>query len=173
MTTHSIPPVDVSSFQSADHPIIEWPQSNKRNVCRFIGAIITVPYTSQSTTDSMSNAEIIENQSPVEFASVTMPATNDNGFGLGKVTEEVWAIRLQDKGTSEKAEMPSNTYRRLKIPGVGPKGHEVYYYDLTSLAIDILSNMKLENDFGRGWSKVPKNKTDSKIKLVQVIISKR
>ena len=97
MTTYPIPPIEVSSFQSADHPIIEWPQSNKRNVRRFIGSIITVPYTSQST-DSMSNAEIIENQSPVEFASMTMPATDDNGFVSVKVTEEVWVTRLQDKG---------------------------------------------------------------------------
>ena len=136
MTTHSIPPVDVSSYQSADHPIIEWPQSNKRNVCRFIGAIITVPYTSQSTTDSMSNAEILENQSPVEFASVTMPATDDNGFASVKVNEEVWATRLQDKG-NKKEEMPANTYHCSKIPSVGPNGHDVYYYNLTSLAIDI------------------------------------
>ena len=99
--------------------------------------------------------------------------TNDNVFASGKVTKEVWATLLQDKGTSEKDDIPANTYCRSKIPGVGPKGHEVYYFDLTSLAIDILSNMKLENDLGRGWSKVPKNKTDAKIKLVQVIISKR
>ena len=33
--------------------------------------------------------------------------------------------------------------------------------------------MKLENDLGRGWSKVPKNQTDAKVKLVQVMLLKR
>ena len=61
-----------------------------------------------------------------------MPSTEDNVFVLVKVTEEVCASRLQDKGIV-KDEMPANTYRPSKIPGVGPKGHEVYYYDLTSL----------------------------------------
>ena len=115
---------------------------------------------------------MLENESPVKFSSTATPAPDINGYMSVKVPDEKWDTRLQDKGC-DKGGMPSKTYNRSQIPGIGPKGHEVYYYDLISLAIDILHNMKIENDLGRGWSKVPKNKRDCKVKLVQVILCKR
>ena len=120
----------------------------------------------------MSSAAMMENESLVKFSSTTTPAPEISGYMSVKVADEKWHARLQDKGC-DKDGMPSKTYNRSQIPGIGPKGHEVFYYDLTSTAIDILHNMKMENDVGRGWSKIPKNKTDAKVKLVQVILCKR
>ena len=163
---------DISSIDTDDHPIIERSTSAERDIRCLAGLIVLIPCTLQSTDNHNSNAAMLENESPVEFTSTTTPAPDINGYMSVKVPDEKWDTRLQDKGC-DKEGMPSKTYNRSQIPGIGPKGHEVYYYDLISLAIDILHNMKIENDLGRGWSKVPKNKRDCKVKLVQVILCKR
>ena len=117
----------------------------------------------------MSNQQLIVNQSPVESTSNATPAVDDP-FSSVRVPDALWTTRLQDKGCSKEM-MPAKLYNRAQIPPIGPKGDEIYYFDLTSTAIDILTNMKLESDLGRGWSKVPKNRTDAKVKLVQVKLS--
>ena len=50
---------------------------------------------------------------------------------------------------------------------------EVYYYHLTSIAVDYLKLFTEENTLGRGWAKVPKNKSDVKVKIVGVILALR
>ena len=50
---------------------------------------------------------------------------------------------------------------------------EVYYYHLTSSAVDLLKIFQTENTLGRGWAKVPKNKSDAKLKIVGVILALR
>ena len=37
---------------------------------------------------------------------------------------------------------PKITYRQSKIPEYGPKETPLYYYDLTSIAIDFIKNFK-------------------------------
>ena len=164
-STHRTSVIDISSIDTDDHPIIEKSMSAELDIRCLAGLIVLIPCTLQSTDNHNSNAAMLENESPVEFTSTTTPAPDINGYMSVKVPDEKWDTRLQDKGC-DKGGMPSKTYNRSQIPGIGPKGHEVYYYDLISLAIDILHNMKIENDLGRGWSKVPKNKTDAKVKLV-------
>ena len=146
--------------------------STEQDSCSLQGFIVLIPSTLQFHNNTMSSAAMIENESPVEFSSMMTPAPNINGYMSVKVTDERWHARLQDKGC-DKDGMPSKTYNRSQIPGIGPKGHEVFYYDLTAIAIDMLHNMKMENNVGRGWSKLPKNKTEAKVKLVQVILCKR
>ena len=50
---------------------------------------------------------------------------------------------------------------------LGTKDGPIYYYDLTSIAIDISLKIYVENTMGRGWSKLPKNKTNVKTKIVK------
>ena len=69
--------------------------------------------------------------------------------------------------------MPQKHYRWSQIPPIGPEGDQTCYFQLTSIVIDILLLMKVEKDLGRGWSKVPNNRTDAKVKLVQVMLSTR
>ena len=170
-STHRTSLVDVFAIDTVGHPIIQRSTSSERDVGSLAGLIIRIPSTLQSANNSMS---LFEDQSPVECTLTTTPPPlpDINGYMSVSIADERWHARLQDKGC-DKDKMPSKTYNRSQIPGIGPKGHEVFYYDLTSLAIDILSNMKTENDLGRGWTKVPKNKTEAKTKLVQVILCKR
>ena len=162
------------SFQSesGDVPIIESSSSIRHSRHCYIGSVVTIHITSQST-GIMSSSQLIQNESPVESSDATLDAVgNGDGYASVQIKDDVWNLRLQDKG-STKEMMPAKTYERSQIPPIGPEGYQTYYYDLTSIAIDILSNMKMENELGRGWSKVPKNRTDAKIKLVQVILRTR
>ena len=61
--------------------------------------------------------------------------------------------RLQDKGCNLH-QLPKNTYKMSKIPPYGPKEKSLYYYHLTSIAIDYIKNFKKEKDLDRGWNKV-------------------
>ena len=159
-------------FEFNDHAFIEPSSSIYRHHQSFVGLIVTInKYTLQSTY-GMSNQQLIENQSPVEFVSTTLATDDDEVYASVRIPDHLWTQRLQDKGCT-KDKMPAKVYQRAKIPPFGPKGDEIYYYGLTSIAIDIIANMKLENDLGLGWSKVPKNRTDAKVKLVQVILSVR
>ena len=99
----------------------------------------------------MSNQQLLEHQSPVEFLSTSpsTPAFDDDAYPAVHIPDEVWATRLQDTGCT-KAMMPAKVYQRAKIPPIEPKDNETYYYQLTSTAIDIIGNMKLESDLGWG-----------------------
>ena len=50
---------------------------------------------------------------------------------------------------------------------------ELYYYNLNSIAIDYLKIFVNEYTCGRGWAKVPKNKTDAKVKIIDVLLAIR
>ena len=49
----------------------------------------------------------------------------------------------------------------------------VYYYDLTTNAIDLSHKMEMESMIGRGWNKPLKNKTDIKVKIVERLLAMR
>ena len=77
----------------------------------------TVVTTSSSSTRQTSSGPI-----DTSFASVRIP------------TEE-WKRRLQDGGCAKSA-LKKKTYQKNKIPGYGPVECPIFYYDLTSIAID-------------------------------------
>ena len=64
-----------------------------------------------------------------------------------------WNDWLQDRGCSIH-HLPKPTYKQSKIPPYGPKEKSLYYYHLTSIAIDYIKNFKKEKDLDRGWNKV-------------------
>ena len=49
----------------------------------------------------------------------------------------------------------------------------VYYYKITSIAIDYANLFKKEHELGRGWSKVPKNTTYIKVKIIECLLAMR
>ena len=83
-----------------------------------------------------------------------------------------WKNRIQDVGCS-KAELKVKRYKGSNISPYGPKEAPIYYFHLTSIAIDYLKCFKKEKDLGRGWAKVPKNPTDIKTKIVERFLSMR
>ena len=90
--------IDVSSLDADNHPIFERSTSTEQDSCSLQGFIVLIPSTLQLHNYTMSSAAMIENESPVEFSSITAPAPNINGYMSVKVTDERWHARLQDKG---------------------------------------------------------------------------
>ena len=135
-------------FEFGDIQIIDSSSLIRHSRHCFIGLIVTIYNTSQST-GIMNSSQLLENQSPVESSDTSKDAVSDDGYASVRVPDDVWKARIQDKGCT-KEQMPAKTYERSQIPPIGPDGHQIYYYALTSIAIDILSNMKLGNDLGRG-----------------------
>lgn len=108
---------------------------------------------------------------------------NDNDAGTGPETvpaseseilipDEIWSIRIQDRGCC-KDELHKKTYRKSQIPGIGPDDDKKYYYGLASIAIDFIKIFNKEQELGKGWTKVPKNKTDVKLKIMKRVLSLR
>lgn len=56
---------------------------------------------------------------------------------------------------------------------LGTKDDPIYYYQLTSIAIDMAEKMYVENTMGRGWSKLPKYKSNVKTKIVKRLLAMR
>ena len=50
---------------------------------------------------------------------------------------------------------------------------EMYYYNLTAIAVDYLKLFKEDNTLGRGWGKVPKNQSDAKVKIIGIVLALR
>lgn len=62
------------------------------------------------------------------------------------------------------------TYKKLRIMVLGTKEMPVYYYNLTSIGIDLSHKIEDKRTMVRDWAKLPKNTTDTKVKIVVRII---
>ena len=102
----------------------------------------------------------------------TSSVPNDTSFASVRIPTEEWKQRLQDGGCA-KCELKKKTYKKNKIPGYGPVECPIFYYDLTSIAIDWLKSFKNEHLLGRGWNKIPKNPTDVKMKIIERLLAMR
>ena len=90
-----------------------------------------------------------------------------SAFPLITIDTIEWNQRIQDVG-GDKQSMPAKTYKSKQIPPYGP--NKLFYYGLSSIAIDYLIAFK--NDT-LGWSRIPKNMTDVKKKILELILSMR
>ena len=94
-------------------------------------------------------------------------SVRQSSFPLIAIDTIEWNQQIQDVG-GDKNSMPSKTYKSKQIPPYGP--NKLYYYGLSAIAIDYLiafKNDKLE------WSRIPKNMTDVKKKILELILSMR
>ena len=48
-----------------------------------------------------------------------------------------------------------------------------FFFDLSAIVIDYFEQMGTGNELSRGWSKVPKNKSDAQMKITKSSISMR
>ena len=112
-----------------------------------------------STTTSLPSSFPSPDDSTLDFASV-------------RLEDELWKQRLQDTG-STLASLPKKHYKRSKIPAIGPKESSLYYYYISQTAIDYLNIFAKEKELGRGWKKVPVNKTDGKNNIINTILAIR
>ena len=84
------------------------------------------------------------------------------------IDNDDWNFGLQDVGTSDKLKTPKKTYKGKQIPAYGP--NKIFYYYLSSIAIDYMTSFK-EN--ATEWCRVPKNTTNVKNKIIEVILQLR
>ena len=84
-----------------------------------------------------------------------------------RVSTKNWEKRLQDMGCL-KTEMPSKTYRSKQIPGYGPL--KTYYFHLSAISIDYILIFKEDTS---NWCRVPKNITDVKMKIIELLLTMR
>lgn len=88
-----------------------------------------------------------------------------------KIPLEDWDQWLQDAGCPTQNAMPNKTYKSNQIPPIGPD--RIFYFYLTSIAVDIYKGLITARDMGHGWSKIPKNRTDVKVKIVKTLLEMR
>ena len=135
--SHRRPSSLSSTHQINDGEISDRPTTSSDISCGSIGSVISIKSTRQSAIDIDMSPHLLNGMTPVESSSSDLtPATDSDTFLPVMIESDLWINRIQDKGCAKDV-MPANTYRRSQIPGIGPKGHETYYYDLTSTAIDI------------------------------------
>ena len=112
-----------------------------------------------------------ENEPVKEEHDVTLHTTASSSssrvykFSYMMIGEEDWNFQIQDAGTSNKSKMSNKTYRGKQIPPYGP--NKIFYYQLSSITIDYMTSFK-EN--AAEWCRVPKNTTNVKSKIIEVIL---
>ena len=85
-----------------------------------------------------------------------------------KLPNELWFDRIQDLGVEEK-KLPKKRYKGSKVISIGPNDEDtLFYYDLTSIAVDYVKLMKGMNTEKTGWQKLPVNLPNVKKKLLRL-----
>ena len=69
--------------------------------------------------------------------------------------------------------LPKKSYKQSHILPIGPEGEQLYFYGLSCIAIDLAKIMYEQNDLGLGWNKLPKNKSNVKMKIITRIMGLR
>ena len=127
-----------------------------------------MPPPSQESTGSTS----VPNAS-IESSSLILTATEDETeYANIKLNNELWMQRIQDTGCSYDM-LPKKHYMRSKIPPIGPKESPMFYFHISAIAIDYLKKLSKESELGRGWKKVPVNRTDGKNKIINILLATR
>ena len=122
---------------------------------------------------SLPNSNV--NTTTVSDKNTEVNTNNDMDNGEEKsviISDDMWKRRLQDKGCAID-ELASKNYRGTKIPPVGPKDNELYYPEIAAIAIDFLKSFYEQKEIGEGWQKLPSNKTNVKIKIIELVLSRR
>ena len=130
------------------------------------------PIQVANTTDSKSPTIAV---STVTDATLLTPtdACQDKAplpFSTIRISDDLWSERLQDVGC-KKEEQKQRAYRQNKVPAYGP--YELHYYGLSSIVIDFIKNINCDKSDGSGWTRFPKNMSDTKIKLIQLLLEYR
>jgi len=108
--------------------------------------------------------------SPATFSQVSTDIVLNTNHTL--IPNDVWNARIQDKGRAYN-ELGSKTYKRNKIISIGPDDQNLFFFDLTAIAVDFSKIMKSMQELEEGWKKLPKNGSQIKEKIVSTIMALR
>ena len=123
-----------------------------------------------SSPNYSDTVDAVNNPPPIPLIDNFPPPILTAGTHL--ICNEVWNSRIQDIGC-KKALLSARTYQRAQIPPIGPEGDELYYYDLSCIAIDLIKIFNKQQELKQGRSHVPKNKTDVKKTIITRIMMLR
>ena len=85
------------------------------------------------------------------------------------IPTDFWDNWIQDTGTSGE-KLDKKPYKQYKIAPNGPESDKFYYYGLSCIAIDLIKVFKHQKELGLGWKKMPKNQTNTKVKIITTIM---
>ena len=178
--------------RSTDSAVVRCPSFKNRSD-RLLGTVISIQkhFCSMSEKeDSLAfvRVEVLDpdddaGSSPSDLSSLpsttspnasSLPSTetSTNEYANVRLQDDLWNQRIQDSGSTLE-NLPKKHYKRSKIPAIGPKESPMYYFYISSIAIDYLNTFTKEKELGRGWKKVPINKTDGKNKIINILLALR
>ena len=109
-------------------------------------------------------------ESPGIFSQVSTDIVLNTANTL--IPYDIWTAMVQDKGRPYN-ELGSKNYKRNKIISIGPEHQNLFFYDLTAIAVDFSKIMRQMQELDDGWKKLPKNPTQIKEKIVSTIMALR
>ena len=89
-----------------------------------------------------------------------------------RIPEVEWNTRLQDAGCTKEL-LVKKTYRQNKIPAYGPSDASLYFPLLAATAIDYVKSINKAKSDGNGWKRFPRNSSDVKVKIIEILLSLR
>ena len=90
-----------------------------------------------------------------------------------RIENDMWNSKIQDNGCAE-VHLPAKRYKLSKILSIGPKGgDQIFYYNLTSIAVHCVKKMVEQQNNGIGCFKLPKSLPNVKVKIVEIILQLR
>ena len=121
-----------------------------------------------------------QSQPPVLFTNTTSTTTSSTSIAAIErhsnareiISHNDWIQRIQDNGVREK-NLRKKSCRQSKIPAIGPNEDQLFYPDLSAIAIDLSKHFCEMQSLGKGWLKVPKNRTDVKTKIISRLLALR
>ena len=162
----------------ADHVVRKcvscWPSYSPPVDDHLVGISIQLFYAKMdSSLEEYAAPHLPPPPSPIP-ATVPVPILEEHNLSNVRVPETTWCLLIQDAGCT-KEEIPKKTYLQSQIPPIGPLKQKCYYYGLTYIAIDYIKSFQNECKLGRGWGRLPKNRTDVKVKvkIVEIIMKLR
>merc|ERR1740124_29560 len=136
----------------------------------LVGISIQKNYAKMDSSSEEDVAPHLPSPPPPIPATVPIPILEEHDFSNVRVPETTWCLRIQDAGCMNEY-MPKKTYLQFQIPPIGPPEQKYYYYGLTSISIDYIKSFQNECKIGCGWGRLPKNRTDVKVKIVEILMA--
>ena len=120
----------------------------------------------------VNSASIDEDTGAEELPPTVIPHPVEEFLKI-KITPNEWRLNLQDSGCTD-VELVNKRYKGSKIISVGPKGgDQLFYYGITSIAVDYVKEMVKQKKNGVAWFKLPVSLPNVKNKIVEVILQLR
>ena len=147
-----------------------WSMSDDNDLLEFVRVEVRGgPTNTDDTPPPPSNHTSLPSTTTSIPSSFPLPKASTLDYTTVRLEEDLWKQRIQDTGSNLES-LPKKHYKGSKIPAIGPKDSPVYYYYISSISIDYLNIFAKEKQLGRGWKKVPVNKTDGKNKIINILL---